>query len=52
MSVTVPPSSRAVQLSPDRWLLTIPEGANNHCRLAQIDEYQDKNRSSFPWNPS
>ena len=51
MNVTVTPSSRAVQLSPDRWLMSIPEGANNHYRLAQIDDYQDKNRSSFPWNP-
>lgn len=51
MNVSVTPSAKVMELSPDHWLLSISSETNDQYRLAQIDDYQNKPRSAFPWYP-
>jgi hypothetical protein len=43
--------ARVQQTGPGRWLLEIPAGEKGHYRLAQLDDYGKRPRTSFPWQP-
>jgi len=45
------PGSLATSLSPEGWRLEIPAGPAGRYRLAQVDDYADLARRSFPWQP-
>ena len=42
---------RVTQLDPEHWRLSIPQGLAGEYRLAQLDDYADLQRKSFPWVP-
>ncbi len=44
------PDARAEHNPEASWRLSIPAGPAGHYRLAQIDDYSELRRRSFPWN--
>ena len=43
--------AQVTQTSPDSWRLEIPAGPQGSYRLAQVDDYAQRSRGHFPWNP-
>lgn len=39
------------QIDPEYWRLSIPKGPAGKYRLAQLDDYANRQRKSFPWVP-
>ena len=44
-------SATVLAVAPGHWRLTVPAGSSGRYRLAQLDDYQRRRRSAFPWRP-
>jgi len=45
------PGALVSQTAPASWRLVIPAGPGGRYRLAQLDDYHDRPRKDFPWQP-